>query len=168
MAAADGLAVVVLRHERKGGGEVGESGRGSSAFAGAVDIVLAVRRGEGNTRPTVRVIHALSRFDETPETLVVELTEAGYVALGDEGQVALREARDAVLAELTGKPDEAAEPTTFKELQLRLATVKRTTLQTALDTLVAEGTATRTGAGKRGSAAGSGSPQNRVSLLDEP
>ena len=25
------------RHERKGGGEVGESGRGSSAFGGAVD-----------------------------------------------------------------------------------------------------------------------------------
>jgi AAA domain len=38
-AAARGLAVVITRHERKGGGEVGESARGSSAFGGAVDII---------------------------------------------------------------------------------------------------------------------------------
>jgi hypothetical protein len=143
-AAADGLAIVVLRHERKGGGEIGESGRGSSAFAGAVDVVLAIRRGEGNTRGTVRVIHGLSRFDETPETLVVELTEDGYVALGDESQVALREAREAIADELS---DEGA---TIKELQVRLPAVKRTTLQKALDELTAEGLAARTGARKRG------------------
>jgi hypothetical protein len=62
------LAVVIARHERKSGGDVGNSGRGSSAFAGAVDIVLSLRRPEGNTRPTLRVIHALSRFDETPDS----------------------------------------------------------------------------------------------------
>ena len=42
-AAAAGLAVVAVRHERKGGGEVGESGRGASAFVGGVDIHVAVR-----------------------------------------------------------------------------------------------------------------------------
>src|SRR6185436_12737761 len=63
-AAAQGLAVIAVRHERKGGGEVGESGRGSSAFSGAVDIVVAIRRGEGQTKPTVRVLHTLSRFTE--------------------------------------------------------------------------------------------------------
>jgi hypothetical protein len=40
VAAGDGLAVIVLRHERKSGGEVGDSGRGSSAYSGACDIVL--------------------------------------------------------------------------------------------------------------------------------
>ena len=44
-AAAKGLAVVVTRHERKGGGEVGESGLGGSAFSGAVDIIVSIRRG---------------------------------------------------------------------------------------------------------------------------
>jgi hypothetical protein len=49
-AGSAGLAVLMLRHERKGGGEVGESGRGSSAFAGAVDVILQLKRPEGNTR----------------------------------------------------------------------------------------------------------------------
>ncbi len=63
--ARDGLAVVIVRHERKSGGDVGVSGRGSSAFAGAVDVVLSLRRPEGHARPTIRVIHALSRSPPT-------------------------------------------------------------------------------------------------------
>jgi hypothetical protein len=58
VACSDGLGVIVVRHERKSGGDVGDSGRGSSAFGGAVDIVLAVRRPEGGSRPNVRVVHA--------------------------------------------------------------------------------------------------------------
>ena len=37
------IGVIVSFHDRKGGGEVGESGRGSSAYAGAVDIILHVK-----------------------------------------------------------------------------------------------------------------------------
>ena len=55
---------------------MGESGRGSSAFGGAVDLVLNLRRPDGNTRGTLRVLKALSRFDETPPELVVELRNA--------------------------------------------------------------------------------------------
>lgn len=69
-AAVHGLAVIIIRHERKSGGQVGDSGRGSSAFAGAVDVVLSIRRVEGNTRSTMRELHALSRFDGTPDVLV--------------------------------------------------------------------------------------------------
>ncbi len=148
VAAADGLAVIVARHERKSGGEVGDSGRGSSAFAGAVDVVLAVRRGEGNVRPTVRVIHALSRFDETPETLVVELTEDGYVALGDEQAVALTEAKKAVRDLLPDRP--SPEAPTFADLKDRLGAVPRSTLQRAVDDLLAAHEIAREGAGKRG------------------
>ena len=88
-AAAKGLAVCITRHERKGGGEVGESGRGSSAFGGAVDIILSIRRADGNVRPTVRVIESLSRFEETPDKLVIELTPDGYRSLGDATAFAL-------------------------------------------------------------------------------
>src|SRR5215831_3837395 len=70
--ARDGIAVVFNRHERKGGGEVGESGRGSSAYAGAVDIIISLRRAGMEVRPTVRHLHALSRFDETPSKTVIE------------------------------------------------------------------------------------------------
>ena len=50
LGAAQGLGVVFSRHERKSGGEVGDSGRGSSAFGGAVDTILSLRRPEGRTR----------------------------------------------------------------------------------------------------------------------
>lgn len=146
-AAAAGLAVIASRHERKGGGEVGESGRGSSAFSGAVDIVVAIRRGEGHTKPTVRVLHTLSRFTETPDTLVIELTETGYVALGTEGTVAVLEAERALMDRL---PVTEAEAVTIDELLEGLQPrVARTVAQEALRKLSDVGVQ-RLGKGKRG------------------
>ncbi len=91
-AAHDGLAVIVCRHDRKGGGEVGESGRGSSAFSGDADIILQIRRPEGNQPKTRRVIESLSRYTETPEKIVVELTDEGYILLGEAEAVSLADA----------------------------------------------------------------------------
>ncbi len=101
-AAHDGRAVIVVRHERKGGGEVGESGRGSSAFSGDADIILRIRRPEGNQPSNRRVIESLSRYVETPEQVVVELTDEGYVLLGEEQAVALAEAVRILSAHLKG------------------------------------------------------------------
>ena len=147
LAAADGLAVVVVRHERKAGGEVGDSGRGSSAFGGAVDIVLALKRGEGATRPTVRVLHALSRFDETPGELVVELQEHGYVALGDHAAVALADARGRLLADLPRSADAAI---SMAELVARLTGLSPSTIERARDVLMAQGDVLRRGGGRKG------------------
>ena len=63
-AAAAGLAVLITRHDRKGGyakggADVGETGRGSSAFTGTVDIVVAIRRGGDGERSTIRHLHCL-------------------------------------------------------------------------------------------------------------
>jgi hypothetical protein len=91
-AAHDGLGVIECRHERKGGGEVGESARGSSAFGGDVDIILSLRRPEGNQRATLRELHSLSRYDETPDRVLIELTDEGYALLGDVDSVAIAEA----------------------------------------------------------------------------
>ena len=134
-AAAIGLAVLTLHHERKSGGEVGGSGRGSSAFAGAVDIVLSLRRGEGATRPTIRHLHGLSRFDATPPRLVVELTAAGYVAHGTEPAVARVEAQDAILAAL---PDDEAAALSVRELR-RATGAADGAVRAALQALVATG-----------------------------
>lgn len=68
--AARGLAVLVSRHDRKSGGEVGDSARGSGAFTGAVDVVLAMSRDAKDARPTMRHLACLSRFSETPPELV--------------------------------------------------------------------------------------------------
>jgi hypothetical protein len=147
LAAADGLAVVVVRHERKAGGEVGDSGRGSSAFGGAVDIVLALKRGEGATRSTVRVLHALSRFDETPGELVVELVDDGYVALGDEAAVALSDARSRLLRDLPHSPEAALSMTQLEE---RFKDLSATTIERARDVLMAHGDVLRVGKGRKG------------------
>ena len=80
------LSVEIVRHDRKGGGAVGESGRGSSAFTGEVDISLSIRRAEAN-QPTRRKLEARRRFDETPEELLIELTATGYKALDEYCQV---------------------------------------------------------------------------------
>jgi len=148
-AAARGLAVVLTRHERKGGGEVGESGRGSSAFGGAVDIILSIRRAEGNVRPTVRVIESLSRFEETPDKLAIELTPEGYRSLGDATAFAEKEASKTVLDILPAKAENAM---TMNDLldEAKEHDVKRTTAQEAISGLVDQRKVTRIGAGKKG------------------
>ncbi len=146
VAATQGIGVLVERHERKGGGSVGESGRGSSAYAGAVDIVLSLRRPEGNTRPTVRAMHAISRFGEAPDKLLIELTPRGYVARGTARGVAAQEAEDAILA---GIPRAEGTAVTLDGL-LGGTTVKRPTAQRAIQKLLAAGHLIRLGAGRRG------------------
>jgi hypothetical protein len=149
-AAALGLAVEFTRHERKGGGEVGESGRGSSAFGGAVDVIMSIRRGEGNTRPSVRIVEALSRFDETPDKVVVELTAGGYRNLGDAAAFAEKEARDAIVEILPAKAEHAM--TTADVLdRLGKQDIKRTVATEALASLTAAGTIERLGKGQKGS-----------------
>jgi hypothetical protein len=146
-AAAQGLAVVVTRHERKGGGDVGESGRGGSAFSGAVDIIVSIRRGEGKTKPTVRVLQALSRFTETPADLVIDLTEQGYVVLGDQGTVATLEAEQALLDRL---PEREADALDLETLRTAEPIIAMTAAKAAMKNLLTSGKAGRLGRGKKG------------------
>lgn len=75
-AAAAGLAVLLIAHQRKSGGEFGEGIRGSSALAGAVDVVVELERLRGDHR-SARIVRSVSRFPTTPEELVFEFTEEG-------------------------------------------------------------------------------------------
>jgi hypothetical protein len=165
---ASGLGLALTFHDRKGGGEVGESGRGSSAYAGAVDIILHIERPGGNIAPTIRRLTAASRFEATPDELFIELTPSGYVSLGSEDDVV----RVQVAAHLAD-----ALPTT-EETAMRVTAATRkgddgteTTEPGILDALAAKGVkaarstvdeelkrwwqgeyAGRTGEGKKGSA----------------
>jgi hypothetical protein len=84
-AAAQGLSVIVVRHERKSGGEISDAGRGSSAFGGVVDVILSLRRCDGGTSNR-RVLQAVSRFHETPISTVIELVENDFIAVGTPGE----------------------------------------------------------------------------------
>jgi len=145
-AAGQGIAVLILRHDRKSGGLVGESGRGSSAWSGAVDIVMSIRRPEGNTKKTLRTIHAIGRFDETPEEMMVELTEQGYVSLGTAAHVAEAEAEKFILANAPCTPEEAV---TLDEL-IKDSEHSRSVSNRAIKELCSKGEILTIGKGKKG------------------
>lgn len=146
-AAGHGIGVLLTRHERKSGGDVGDSGRGSSAFAGAVDIVVSLRKPAGNSKKTQRVLQALSRFPDTPPELLIELTQNGYVALGEPQDAALREAKESITEIAAGAEAEAM---TLKEIT-ETSNIPRSTAQRAVEELLRENVLGRTGDGKRSS-----------------
>ena len=158
-AAAGGLAVVLVRHDRKGGGTVGESGRGSSAFAGAVDTLLHIGRPEGHTDPNQRQLDAISRFDGVPDSVIVEraipnafpLSPTGsrfekhfYRALGAPGPLAADAALAAILDTL-----KTGITLTVAELKTALPHLAPAAITKALSPVPAQ--VERTGGGKKGS-----------------
>ncbi len=154
---ADGIGIVVVRHERKSGGDVGDSGRGSSAFAGAVDIVLSLRKLEGNAAKNRRLLQSLSRFSETPNDLVIKLTDTGYIALGERRETTLKDAKGSIFRIA---PQAEAEAVDLQALTLA-ADLKRQTTQRAIDELVRDGMLSRIGKGKRGNPFRYFIPENR-------
>jgi hypothetical protein len=86
-AAAAGLAVILNRHSRKSGGAIEESGRGSSAFGGDVDIMLQLRRATNPGNTTRRELIAVGRFDGIADKQLIEFRDGQYVYLGDSASV---------------------------------------------------------------------------------
>ena len=140
-----GLAVIVIRHERKSSGDVGDSARGSNAFTAAADVIISIRRPEGKCKPTIREVHALSRFSETPDRLVVELTADGY-DIRDSAAVSVDQAEQAILDNISTSP--------FQAFDLRdvtaVAGVGRSTTQKAIANLLATGLLKAIGGGVKG------------------
>ena len=148
--AAAGPAVLVLRHERKGGGEIGESARGSSVFGGSFDILLSLRRMTSPGHENRRELIAVGRFDDIPPKVVIELQENEYRLLGDGDELERTEARRRVLDLLPAVPEDARTFDALLEACGEVAT--RTTLHRALAELVEGGRVLREkGTGTAGS-----------------
>jgi hypothetical protein len=77
----------------------------SGPLTGFVDIIVELRRlNPEQADDRRRTLTAYSRFDETPRELDLELTDAGYVAVGSKAD-AKREDRQSTIAEiLVGHP----------------------------------------------------------------
>lgn len=142
-AAEQGLAVVAVRHERKSGGAVGDSGRGSSATTGAADIVVALQRPANYTGPG-RIIHTLSRYEETPSTMTIELGAEGYI-VREEFDVGVQAVERALLLAV---PDTEADAKTADELMAETG-LKKTAVREALARMVKEGKLMQTGTGRK-------------------
>jgi hypothetical protein len=82
-----GWGILFAVHERKSGCDVSDAARGSSAVGGVADILMSLRRPDGNHHSeTIRKISSISRFPETPTELVIDWTldnEYAVVASGD-------------------------------------------------------------------------------------
>ena len=151
-AAEQGLAVLLSRHDRKMGGLIGETARGSSAIAGKADILVDIRRADSPGHERRRVLVAVGRFDDTPENLIVELDNNGtYVALGDALDIERAEAKDRILDIIPTTPPGF----TLEDVCEHSPGMARSTLNRALQDLLADGSLfAAKGAGKSGRAKG--------------
>ena len=145
-AAARGIGVLTISHDRKGGGAPGDARRGSSAYAGAVDVLCQLRRTEGNGPRNRRLLSAISRFDGTPEELLIELRDDGYHSLGEPGAAAKEQVEREVLALLPHSNSDAVDIAALAEK----SSIKRSQLQRVLDVLLKKNLIRKTGKGVRG------------------
>ena len=107
-AAAAGLAVLVIRHDRKdAGANIVDAGRGSSAYAGAFDQLLSLKRVGGSGHENRRKLCSEGRFEETPRELQIEYAGGTFLDRGTEAGVESAEVRATLLAILPGCEDEA-------------------------------------------------------------
>jgi predicted ATP-dependent serine protease len=99
-AAGEGLAVLLITHQRKAGGSHGEAVRGSNALTGSVDVIVELER-VGESNPDARLLRSHSRHDGTPPELVVRLGEDDYEACSDVAAVNAQAERETLRALLT-------------------------------------------------------------------
>jgi AAA domain len=142
-----GLAVLLVHHQRKAGGEDGDAVRGSGAIFGAVDTLVELERLE-DAPPGHRRLVAVGRWPTTPPVLVID-RDAGTGTWRVVGQATSRQEAAAMgMREqiLSAMPDEAI---TEAELTEVMGMDKRK-LGGPLRELVSEEVVIRTGAGQRG------------------
>ena len=144
LARETGVTVLLLHHLRKSPGDEGSDISGSGDIFAHVDVALTLRRrGEGQANQ--RLLRAFSRYDETPDEVVIALEEGEYNVLGRAGEVKVKEQRDKVLAVLSNEPLKADDAAIAAEMPTG-------TIRPILNTLYKEGVIARTGSGKRGDA----------------
>jgi len=147
-AATQGIAVLSLRHAVKGTGrDAQDAGRGSGAVSGGADIIIHLKRLEGNQDTTVRELAATGRFAETPDRVVIQFNrdDGEFNLLGDVKRVKHDQTKREVLSLLPRSEEDAL---IIEEIVSRSGASKGT-VQKVLDGLRQDGTSQRIGAGKR-------------------
>ncbi len=123
-ALAMGIAVILVRHDRKGGGSVIDSGRGSNAIAGDADAIFGLTKPkEGAHGGHVRRLQYEGRLEETPSDLYIELTPEGYRRASTPNQAARAQDRKRILGALPAEEDRAL---SASEIAERLGESERT------------------------------------------
>lgn len=159
--AADNVAVWTGRHSRKGyAGDVADSGRGSGAFTGAVEIVLGLQKMAGSGNKNQRKVVPVGRFNDTPaEPFVIERQGYSYTVIGTPGQVGREGARQALLEGMPGSREGAVSASAL----FKAASVTSTIGYELLKDLKAKGiVVAEKGAGTSGKAEGFWHPEGEL------
>ncbi len=132
-----GISIVLAHHDRKGGGNITESGRGSSAYSQGVDVIVNIRQPRGfQSNPRLRELEATGRYgDKLIGELMIELTADGYVSHGEKAQVATIKAEQAVLETLPSNESDALTASKLWELLKDEEGFGRTTMNNVLTAL---------------------------------
>jgi hypothetical protein len=152
-------ALILIHHARRTDGLYA----GSHAFAGAADVVLSLKRVDSS--PTQRELSALSRFDETPANLLLELDGEEYRVLGNAVAHQIRDVATRVSELLTTTPVTTRELwNALEEPRPHYETVRR-----ALLLLLEEGLARRiSGRGRNPDRWCSADPSSPATAEDDP
>ena len=81
--AARGVAVCLIHHSRKSGGEDGTSAAGSNALTGSADLILEVLRFGKAESSSLRQITFLGRLQRLPQPLIVDYRDGRFLEMGD-------------------------------------------------------------------------------------
>jgi predicted ATP-dependent serine protease len=139
-----GIAVIVVAHDRKGGGSHGDQVRGGNALTGSVDVVMSMDRVDGI--PDARSIKAIGRFAQTPDEALFRLTGGSAVAIGS-----VKDARTTVKAEAVAERIKDQGPLTVEQyISLPTVSVASNQAKKDLDAAANLGLLTRTGSGRKG------------------
>ena len=95
-ARASAKTLLLLHHDRKGGGDHGEAIAGGHALLGAVDIGIEVVRDPSGV-PTRRLIRTFARLIDSQELIYERTPEGEFHALGDPQRLKLDEVKSRVL-----------------------------------------------------------------------
>lgn len=84
----EGAALILVHHDRKGGGQYGEGTRGSSALTGFADAIVNLRRFKPeDEHDTRRKLSYVGRFDDTEPEVVLDFDGDGYTCSGRPAEV---------------------------------------------------------------------------------
>lgn len=82
------LAVLGVFHDRKSGGDVSDSSRGSSAFGGAADILINLTNPFTNGHPNRRHLSMVGRFDDPAEWIIDwDKDQQEYIRRNEDGSL---------------------------------------------------------------------------------
>jgi proteasome lid subunit RPN8/RPN11 len=149
-ATSAGLAVLIVHHQRKAGGEDGDAVRGATTIFGSVDVLVEVERLGEDAPPTQRRLVAMGRWPQTTPVLLVDRDpgSAAWRVIGEangRGEAAGLSARERILRALPQEGD----GTTERELAQVLGLDPRK-IGNPLRELHGDGLIERIGGGRKG------------------